>query len=73
MRLFGSGTRPGGFELVEAKTSTTGVVMATYRSAGEIRGGSIAFEQPTAGEVERRRRLARSTGHTSGVGRLLVG
>ena len=57
-RLFGAGTRPAGFELVDARTSSTGVVMATYRRAGGIQGGSFAFEEPTAEEVERRRRLA---------------
>ena len=36
--------------------------MATYRRTGEIRGGSFAFEEPTAAEVERRRRLA-AEGH----------
>lgn len=57
-RLFGNGTVPGGLELVDAKTSSTGVVMATYRRAGDIDHGSFAFEHPTEDEVERRRRLA---------------
>ncbi|HEX2273904.1 MAG TPA: hypothetical protein VHG90_08530 [Acidimicrobiales bacterium] len=48
---------PAGMELVDSKTSGTGVVMATYRPAGELRLGSFAFEEPTAEEVERRQRL----------------
>ena len=56
-RLFGSGTVPAGFELVDATTSTTGVVMATYRRAGDVPHGSFAFEDPTPEEVERRSRL----------------
>ncbi len=57
-RLFGRGTVPGGMELVDVKTSTTGVIMATYRRAGAVPIGSFAFENPTDEEVERRSRLA---------------
>ena len=57
-RLFADGTIPAGLRLVDSKTSTTGVIMATYERAGEITYGSFAFEQPTEAEVERRRRLA---------------
>ena len=56
-RLFGDGTVPAGLELVDSKTSTTGVIIATYRPAGEIKKGSFAFEEPTEREVERRKRL----------------
>ncbi len=57
-RLFGQGTMPAGLGLVDVRTSTTGVVMATYRRAGAVEHGSFAFEHPTAEEVERRKRLA---------------
>jgi dihydrofolate reductase len=57
-RLFGSSTLAAGFELAEVATSTTGVVMATYRRAGDVRRGSFAFEEPTEAEAERRRKLA---------------
>lgn len=57
-RLFGRGAVPGGMELVEVKTSSTGVIMATYRRAGAVPIGSFAFEKPTDEEVERRARLA---------------
>jgi dihydrofolate reductase len=57
-RLFGGGTVPGGLELVDATTSSTGVVMATYRRAGDVRLGSFEFDVPTDEEMERRRRLA---------------
>jgi dihydrofolate reductase len=56
-RLFGDGTLPAGLELVESKTSTTGVVSLTYSRAGEPRYGSFALEEPTEAELERRRRL----------------
>ena len=57
-RLFGSGTTPGGAQLVDAKTSSTGVTMVTYRRAGDVDRGSFEFDQPTDEELERRRRLA---------------
>jgi dihydrofolate reductase len=41
-RLFGDGTMPAGLELTDIQTSTTGVTVATYERAGEIKGGSFA-------------------------------
>ena len=40
-RLFGHGTIPASFKLVEYKVSTTGVIVATYVRDGEIRTGSF--------------------------------
>ena len=57
-RLFADGTIPEGLKLIDSKTSTTGVLIATYERAGEIQRGSFAFEQPTEAELERRRKLA---------------
>ncbi len=57
-RLFADGTVPAGLRLVDTKTSTTGVIIATYERAGEIKYGSFALEEPTRAEVERRRKLA---------------
>jgi hypothetical protein len=57
-RLFGPGTSPGRWALTAVTTSSTGVVMATYRRSGALELGSFAFEQPTPEETERRRRLA---------------
>ena len=56
-RLFGDGAIPRGLRLVDSKTSTTGVVIATYERGGEIDYGSFALEQPTEAELERRGRL----------------
>jgi dihydrofolate reductase len=61
-RLFGDGTAPAGLELIGATTSSTGVVMATYRRAGDVARGSFAFDVPTEEEAERRRRLAAEEG-----------
>ncbi|MGZ4155274.1 MAG: dihydrofolate reductase family protein [Actinomycetota bacterium] len=43
-RLFADGAIPGGLELVESTASTTGVVIGTYRPAGELMTGSFALE-----------------------------
>ena len=56
-RLFGDGTIPAGFKLVDSKTSTTGVIVATYERAGKVKTGLIASETPTEAELARRKRL----------------
>jgi dihydrofolate reductase len=58
-RLFADGTVPAAFEVTSSKTSTTGVVMATYRRAGDVETGSFAHEEPTEAELERRQALTR--------------
>ena len=40
-RLFGDGTIPASFKLLESKISTKGVIIATYMRNGEIRIGSF--------------------------------
>jgi dihydrofolate reductase len=57
-RLFDGGTIPAGLKLTDSKTSSTGVVIATYERAGDIPYGSFALEEPTEAEVERRRSIA---------------
>jgi dihydrofolate reductase len=41
-RLFAEGTMAAGWELIESKTSTNGVIVASYRRAGEVKKGSFA-------------------------------
>jgi dihydrofolate reductase len=57
-RLFGDGTIPAGLTLVDSTASKTGVTINTYRRAGDVGTGSFEFDEPTAAEIERRRRLA---------------
>lgn len=57
-RLLSDGTIPAGLRLVDSKTSSTGVIIATYKRAGELDYGSFALEEPTEAELERRRGLA---------------
>jgi len=44
-RLFGDGAIPAGLELNDIQTSTTGVTVATYERAGEIKFGSFALDE----------------------------
>jgi dihydrofolate reductase len=56
-RLFADGAIPSGLKLIDSKTSTTGVLIATYVRGGAVEYGSFALEEPTEAEVERRQRL----------------
>ena len=58
-RLFEAGAKTGALRLVATRSSATGVVMSTYVPAGEIPPGSFAQGEPSAKELERRRKLAR--------------
>ena len=40
-RLFAEGTLPAAFSLQEAKTSPTGVIVASYKRSGEVQTGSF--------------------------------
>ncbi|MDX8500180.1 dihydrofolate reductase family protein [Mesorhizobium sp. VK4C] len=54
-RLFGDSAMPAAFKLIKSQTSSTGVIMATYKRDGEIRTGSFAQQEPSEAELERRR------------------
>jgi dihydrofolate reductase len=53
-RSFDGGTLPDGLELASSQVYSTGVIMATYRSGAEIKGGSFASEEPRGAELARR-------------------
>ncbi|SEH95440.1 Dihydrofolate reductase [Rhizobium tibeticum] len=57
-RLFGDGAFPGALKLVSSKVSGSGVTVNKYVRSGDIVTGSFEFEQPTAAELERRRKLS---------------
>lgn len=56
-RLFAAGTIPVAFKLLESQISPSGVIVARYMRAGEVKTGSFALEVPTEPELARRRRL----------------
>lgn len=57
-QLFGEGTNASNLKLVDVKSSDTGVIIATYQPAGELKTGSFALENETKEELKRRRKLA---------------
>lgn len=40
-RLFGEGTNPAAFGLIESKTTPSGVIFASYKRAGEVKTGTF--------------------------------
>ena len=57
-RLFGDGAIPAAFSLTKSVTSPSGVLIASYARAGEVKTGSFAMEEPTEAEIARRRKLS---------------
>jgi len=56
-RLFAEGTIPVAFKLLESEISPSGVIVATYGRAGEVKTGSLALETPTEAELARRKQI----------------
>jgi len=56
-RLFGEGTRPGAWKLVEQRQSTGGTLMSTYEPAGEISIADFQLPDPTPQERARQERM----------------
>ena len=56
-RFFGEGARPGALRLTRSTASPSGVIIASYERAGDVRTGDFTMGQPTEAELERRRNL----------------
>ena len=56
-RLFAEGTIPAGFKLLLSEISPSGVIIASYERAGEVKTGSFGLETPSVAELARRKRL----------------
>jgi dihydrofolate reductase len=56
-RLFAEGTIPAGFKLLEGRISPSGVIIASYERADEVKTGSFGLETPSVAELARRKRL----------------
>jgi dihydrofolate reductase len=56
-RLFGAGSLPVGFKLRESITSPSGVIVASYERAGDVKTGSFALASPTEAELARRKKM----------------
>src|SRR5215813_1099685 len=56
-RLFAEGAIPAGFKLLESGISPSGVIIASYERADEVKTGSLGLETPSEAELARRKRL----------------
>ncbi|HYI40492.1 MAG TPA: dihydrofolate reductase family protein [Allosphingosinicella sp.] len=56
-RLFGDGTAPGAMRLAEHLITPGGNIIATYEPGGAVEPGSFATREPSAAELERRRKI----------------
>ena len=63
-RLFDERSNPRTWTLVSSETTGSGVVVGTYRRAGEVRTGSFAPDdyRPSPAELKRRERWSREKG-----------
>ena len=57
--IFDGTEKPGALKLVDHFITATGVVLATYEPAGEVRTGSFETKEPSAAERERRGKWAK--------------
>ena len=57
-RIFDRPVKPGSLKLVDSFVSKTGVVIATYEPAGDVRTGTFATTEPSEQELERREKMA---------------
>jgi dihydrofolate reductase len=60
-KLFGEGTMPAALKLTSSRTSSTGVVMATYVPDGEVRTGSFQSAEASEAEIARREAIEEQT------------
>ncbi len=56
-RLFGDGAMPSGLKLVKSRSFPTGVISANYVPDGAVKTGDFQLIEPSAAELERRRKL----------------
>jgi dihydrofolate reductase len=61
-RLFAGGAIPAGFKLLESGISPSGVIIASYERAGEVKTGSLGLQAPSEAELARRKRLKEEGG-----------
>ena len=58
-RLFADGSAPQSYGLTRSRVSTTGLVIAHYERAGDIKIGDTALESPSDAERARQERMKR--------------
>jgi dihydrofolate reductase len=58
-KLFADGSVPHSYKLTGSRVSTTGIVIAHYERAGEIKIGDTGLPSPSEREISRRQRMKR--------------
>jgi dihydrofolate reductase len=56
--IFDGPIKPGSLKLTDSFVSKTGVIIATYEPAGEVRTGTFETKEPSSEELERREKMA---------------
>ena len=56
-RLFSQGVPPVALKTAKSKSFSTGVIVTSYMPDGEVRTGDFGHAEPSAAELERRRKL----------------
>src|SRR6478672_2551790 len=58
-KLFADGSAPHSFKLSGSRVSPSGLIVGHYEREGEIKGGDVALDSPSARELARRDRMQR--------------
>src|SRR5918992_5622174 len=58
-KLFADGSAPHTYKLISSRVSSTGLMIAHYHRAGEVRIGDTAMDKPSKREVARQERMKR--------------
>ena len=58
-KLFADGSAPHSYTLTRSRVSTTGLVIAHYERAGDIKIGDTALDSPSDAERARQQRMKR--------------
>ncbi|SFE07547.1 hypothetical protein SAMN05518672_104387 [Chitinophaga sp. CF118] len=58
-KLFEESTQAQGWQLTDATISTTGVIIASYVPAGNVKTGSFVPDKVSEAEITRRNKLAK--------------
>lgn len=58
-KLFADGSAPHAYKLTRSRVSSSGIMIAHYERAGEVRIGDTSLDQPSAAEAKRQARMKR--------------
>jgi len=56
-KLFRDATKPAGYRLTHSRVSPSGIVIASYSRAGDVKTGDFAQNPPSPAEIVRRQRM----------------